>query len=215
MTVGFVHWTLRTLDVDAARAFYTDLLDEGAPDVTVLPAAAHARGARPHWLGHLAAPDVATATAAFVARGALRLGAGELLREPGGAVLALTAATGRSRGDVVWQQLFTADPDRAQADYGALFGMRPRGRVEVPPHGTFTQFGWGDGAPCGSIGDLAGKPHLHPQWLFHFRAPDLDRALALVRARGGVVLGPTLLPDGRRVAVCDDDQGAAFALMAG
>jgi predicted enzyme related to lactoylglutathione lyase len=38
--------------------------------------------------------------------------------------------------------------------------------------------------------------------------------LNLVRGAGGVVLGPFALPSGEHVAVCDDPQGAAFALIA-
>lgn len=44
-------------------------------------------------------------------------------------------------------------------------------------------------------------------------SPDGRRfAVRPVRDAGGVVLGPFPLPCGERVAVCDDPQGAAFAL---
>jgi predicted enzyme related to lactoylglutathione lyase len=39
-----------------------------------------------------------------------------------------------------------------------------------------------------------------------------DPALAVLRSAGGVIVGPFVLPDGERVVVCDDPQGAAFAL---
>ena len=55
-------------------------------------------------------------------------------------------------------------------------------------------------------------PHIHPHWLFHFRVPALDAAVDRVRAGGGLVAATFELPDGRRIAVCDDPQGAAFAL---
>src|SRR5688500_2091419 len=147
MVNGFVRWTLRTSDVDAARSFYEALLEEGAPDVSELPANLRARGAKPHWLGYLATPELDPTIAAFVARGATRLGNGELLRDPGGAILALTSARDRSRRDVVWQQLLTSDPERAKRDYGELFGMTRGARVEVPPHGAFDQFAWGADEP--------------------------------------------------------------------
>lgn len=216
MTNGFVRWTLRTTDLEAARAFYAALLEEGAPEIVELPAVARARGAKPHWLGHLAAaaPDATVET--FVARGAMRLGGGELLREPNGAILAVTTPQQPARRDVVWQQLLVGDPARAARDYGELFGMKLGARIELAEHGGFDQFSWdGGAAPAGSIGDLTGKPHIHPQWLFFFRAADLDAAMRYVREKGGIVLGPTDLPDGRRVAVCDDPQGAAFGLMSG
>ena len=216
MTNGFVRWTLRTTDLEAARAFYAGLLEEGAPEIVELPEMARARGAKPHWLGHLAAAVLAKAVEDFVARGAVRLGGGELLREPNGAILAVTTPQQPARRDVVWQQLLVGDPARAARDYGELFGMKPGARMELAEHGSFDQFGWGSGdEPAGSIGDLTGKPHIHPQWLFFFRAADLDAAMRYVREKGGSVLGPTDLPDGRRVAVCDDPQGAAFGLMSG
>jgi predicted enzyme related to lactoylglutathione lyase len=213
MVNGFVRWTLRTSDVDAARSFYEALLEEGAPDVSELPANLRARGAKPHWLGYLATAELDPTIAAFVARGATRLGNGELLRDPGGAILALTSARDRSRRDVVWQQLLTSDPERAKRDYGELFGMTRGARVEVPPHGAFDQFAWGADEPSGAIGDITGKPHIHPQWLFFFRATDLERAMSHVRTQRGLVIDPSTLPDGRHVAVCEDPQGAQFALI--
>jgi uncharacterized protein len=55
---------------------------------------------------------------------------------------------------------------------------------------------------------------VHPHWLFHFQVPKLDEAVAAVRAAGGLVIGPFALPSGERMAVCDDLQGAAFAIRA-
>lgn len=215
MARGFVKWILRTTDVEAARGFYEALLDEGAPDVVELPAPARARGASPHWLGYLAASEPERTIEAFVARGAMRLGMGDVLRDPGGAVLAVTSSQESSRRDVVWQQLATLDPERAKRDYGELFGMTVGARVEIPPHGVFDEFGWGGGETIGSIGDITGKPHIHPQWVFFFRVADLERATSHVRTKGGLVLDPTTLPDGRSFAVCEDPQGAQFALMSG
>lgn len=213
MSCGVVRWEMRTIDVDAARSFYEALLEEGAPDVTELPEVARSRGAKPHWLGHFSVPDVGGLTDAFVARGAVRLGRGYALRDPSGAVLALTSQRTPMRRDVIWQQLLTADPARAEKDYGELLGMSIGARIEVPGHGMFDSFAWADGTTIGSVGDIRDKPHIHPQWLFFFRTADIDRATDYVQANGGSVVGTPTLPDGRRVAVCDDPQGGAFALM--
>jgi predicted enzyme related to lactoylglutathione lyase len=40
----------------------------------------------------------------------------------------------------------------------------------------------------------------------------LDPAIAATRAAGGLVLDPVVAPSGERICVCDDPQGAAFAL---
>jgi len=88
-------------------------------------------------------------------------------------------------------------------------------RIEVPGHGAFDQFGWGADEPSGSITDIAGKPHIHPQWLFFFHAADLERAMFRARKANGAVIGPITLPDGRCLAICEDPQGAQFGLMSG
>lgn len=213
VAAGFVRWELRTIDIEAARSFYGDLLEEGAPDVSELPALARARGARPNWLGHLGVDDPRAVQAAFVARGAVALGNGSFIRDPSGAMLALTSLRDVTRDDVVWSQLLTRDVPRATRDYAELAAMKLGPRVEVEAHGAFDQFAWGNGPWVGSVGDITAQPAIHPQWLFFFRVPDLDRAMTQVRDRGGVAMGSTALPDGRRVAVCDDDQGAAFGLL--
>ena len=128
-------------------------------------------------------------------------------------MLALTSPREPARGDVVWAQLFTRDLERAKRVYGELFGMTFGSQMEVPGQGTFDQFGWGGAPMSGSMGDIKGKPHIHPHWLFFFRVRDLGRAVAWAERNGATVTGSTTLPDARQIVVCDDPQGAAFALM--
>jgi predicted enzyme related to lactoylglutathione lyase len=222
----FCRFELRTTDVPAARLFYRALLGDDGADIVPLPAEALARGARPHWLGHLGVADVEGVAGAFVAQGATRLGptrptaAGgtvAILRDPGGAVVALaTPPSAPVRADVVWHSLNTTDLARVTATYCALLGWKLTEVVDLGPLGRHHQFAWGPGgASVGAIADIAGRPGRHPHWLFHFRVAALDPALAAVREAGGLVLDPVTLPDGARVAVCDDPQGAAFALHGG
>jgi hypothetical protein len=113
---------MRTTDVKRARSFYDELLEEGALDVTALPDPAIARGARPHWLGHIATEDEATTERSFVERGATLLGDRRLVRDPFGAIFTLTSRTERQRTYVVWQLHMSASPERARTDYAA-FGL--------------------------------------------------------------------------------------------
>jgi len=223
----FCRIELRTTDVPAARGFYRALLNDEGTDIVPLPAEAIARGARPHWLGHLGVADVEGLARAFVAAGATVLGpirpsatggAVAILRDPGGAVVALATPPPASvRADVVWHSLNTADLARATASYCGLLGWRLTEAVDLGPYGRHHRFAWSPGgASVGSVGsmaDIAGRPGVHPHWLFHFRVAALGPALAVVRAAGGLVLDPVTLPNGTRVAVCDDPQGAAFALQ--
>lgn len=227
MTTRFCRIELRTTDVPAARLFYRGLLGDEGADIVPLPAEALARGARPHWLGQLGVADVESAVRAFVAEGATPLGpirpaagggAVAILRDAGGAVVALaTPPSAPVRADVVWHALNTTDLARATASYCALFGWQLTDTVDLGPLGQHQMFTWSSGGgrvgSVGSMAGIAGRPGVHPHWLFHFRVPVLEPALAMVRAAGGLVLDPVTLPGGARIAVCDDPQGAAFALQ--
>ncbi len=188
-----------------------------------------ARGARPHWLGCLHVEDVDRATAAFVARGATRLGPkwedpegleAATVRDPGGAVLALAkppphGRAGEERGapEVVWNLLHTADVARARANYGELFGWVFEQPLDLGRLGVFHPFAWErGGAAVGSMSDIAARPGVHPHWLFHFRVAALEPALEAVASAHGVIVEQVTLPGGARIAICDDPQGAAFAL---
>jgi predicted enzyme related to lactoylglutathione lyase len=207
----FGRYQLRTKDVGAARAFYAAVLGRTELEIVKLPEAAAARGAPPHGLGLIGVDDVERAASAFVARGAMRLGPGggelAVLRDPGGAVVGI-GGVAAALPDVVWHHLSTHDLPRATAAYGELFGWRFGAPVDLGTHGLFHE----DGEASVSISDVTARPGIHPHWLFHFRVAALEPALEAARAAGAVVLPTVVWPGGERVAVCDDPQGAAFAL---
>ena len=217
----FCRFELRTTTPDAAEAFYDAVLGRRGDAITLLPAASAARGATAHWLGHLdvstlGGPDLVAGK--LLARGALRLGPPQpdrvLLRDPGGAIVALADMTEPSRAGVAWHQLNCTDAERTATTYAELFGWSLRESIDLGPHGAHRQFAWSTEEPnAGAIGDVAGRPGVHAHWLFFFGVVDLDRALEAAQSRGAKPIGPTLLPSGVRVAVCDDPQGAAFGLM--
>jgi uncharacterized protein len=218
----FSRFELRTSDVEAARDFYSAILGAGDRPIVELAPEAVARGARPMWLGSIGVDDLERVVASFVDRGATRLGparpieggAVAMIREAGGAILALTDAPSESRVEVAWHVLYSTDVVASIATYRDLFGWHITERLDLGAQGVFHQFAWRLAEPSvGAMADLAGRPGVHPQWLFHFRVASLDTALAIVLARGARPIGPFMFPDGRRVAVCDDPQGAAFALV--
>ncbi len=221
----FGQFALRTTDADAARDFYARILGRDRAEIWPLHEQALARGAKPHWLGHLGVQDAERAAAAFVERGATRLGparptrdGGEavVLRDPGGAVLAVATRPNENPGpgaEVVWHLLHTSNVARSTKDYAELFGWEFTGRVDLGAPGLFHPFAWHvGGGNVGAMVDIAGRPSVHPHWLFFFAVDALDLAIAAMRASGGVALEPATLPNGQRVCVCDDPQGAAFAL---
>ncbi len=224
----FCRYELRTTDVDAARAFYSNLLGarfwEDNVDAGELPAQAAARGAPPHWLGHIGVDDVVGTMRRFVQRGATRLGpavhadhhnAPIILRDPFGAIVALTPSNPVPIPDrVAWHLLSARDEAVAFAMYAELLGWTSLNAVDLgPERGRHVTFTW-DGAfeAVGSTSNVARLPNVHPQWLFFFPTENLDESLARVRTSGGLTLPVVVTAERNLVAACDDPQGAAFGL---
>ena len=219
----FCRFDLRTSDPARAREFYSQLLGHDRATVWQLHEQAVARGAKPHWLGRIGVTELERVTANFVARGAAQLGPTQtmadggratVLRDPGGAVVSVgTAPTAEVDIGIVWHVLNSRDATKAVTNYVELFGWSPTSSADAGAHGPFRNFAWqAGGADVGAIGDVANRPGVHPHWLFFFEVSSLADSMNAVRAGGGVVVEPMTLPDGRRVCVCDDPQGAAFGL---
>jgi predicted enzyme related to lactoylglutathione lyase len=219
----FSRYLLRTTDVEAAAAFYDAVLERRGDGIVQLHESALARGARPHWLGQIGVRElggVEAIAARFVERGATRLGppAGAsdfaVLRDPGGAIVAMTDRVDESRAGVVWHQLNTREPHTAAANYSALFGWSFTEELGLGQLGHHRRLAFGTGEEnIGLVSDVEGRPGVHTHWLFFFRVASLDDVMQRVRTHGGIVIGPMELPNGARVAACDDAQGAAFGII--
>ena len=113
----FCRYDLRTTDPSAAKTFYSEVVgldftgdpssDESPPlGVWLLHEQARARGAPPHWLGHIGVTDVDATAQRLIELGSERLSptlrandgtAFATVRDPGGAVVAVRASTARPR----------------------------------------------------------------------------------------------------------------------
>lgn len=219
----FSRYLLRTTDVESAAAFYESVLGRRGDGIVALQESAIARGARPHWLGHIkvgtrgGAEAIATR---FIELGAMRLGpptnAGNVvvLRDPGGALVALTDSAAESSAGVLWHQLNTRDPSRAVAYYSSLVGWSFTEKLDLGRLGQHQKFAFGSGeSSVGVVSDVEGRTGVHTHWLFFFAVPLLDVAVQRARTLGGTVMEPMDLPNGMRVAVCDDAQGATFGIV--
>ena len=179
----FCRYELRTTDLSAASAFYTHVLGSQFWDSNVslssLPDRAAARGAPAHWLGHIGVRDVEEMTRRIATLGGQQLGpvqadaAGLLhavVRDPFGAVLAVSSEAVSSRPSAVWHVSHTEDHEQAFAWYADLFGWTSTERLDLgPERGRHQLFAWDESArSVGSMANTARLPHIHPQWLFFF-----------------------------------------------
>jgi predicted enzyme related to lactoylglutathione lyase len=222
----FFRYELRTTDVNAARAFYADVLGpqfwNSGVSVVTLPEHAVMRGAPAHWLGYVGTGGVEEAASRIVALGGQQLGptrttngsVNVVLRDPFGAVIALSSENVAPRRiPVAWHLHHSHDHERSFALYTALFGWAATEVRELEPLiGRHQMFSWDQsGRTVGSMTSIS-SPDIHPQWLFFFPVADIEHSLARVRAGGGIALGRMQTSSGEIVVPCDDPQGAAFAL---
>ncbi|MGG7575241.1 VOC family protein [Streptomyces sirii] len=241
-TPGAPCWVeLGTSDVDAAKVYYhqvfgwraeTDPRHE-AGGYTVLylgvaPVAAlsplSAPGRPTAWTVSFATRD-ADALAAAVTRAGGRqvrapsdvfdLGRFAVLADPEGAVFEVWqarsfagAAVLSAPGSLGWVELATRDEAAAKVFYTGVFGWT------VGTHEDYPQWGI-DGADFGGMSALDEfyPDDVRAHWLPYFAVADVDETAARATESGGMLLvPPTDVPDGPRIAVVRDPQGASFGI---
>lgn len=223
-----VGWTAKPFEATSYTILHAG--ESGVAGVMELPRQAGASGAPPHWMGYVWADSV-DAAAEQVTRlgGNVHLPSSDIpgvgrfavVADPQGAVFALfqsdMPAPGTpdpapgSPGTIGWHELYAADWQAAFDFYAALFGWRKAEALDMGECGTYQLFSAGGQ----TVGGMMTKPPQVPTpfWLYYFSVPDIDAALAKVRAGGGqVVVEPTQVPGGGWIVQARDPQGALFAL---
>lgn len=193
-----------------------------------------AGGARPAWLGYIAVDDVdASVESIKAAGGSVTMPASDLegvgrmamVTDPQGAPFYIMrglsdetsysfAAYEPTIGHCAWNELSTTDPEAAKAFYGAQFGWSKNGDLDMGPMGKY-EFLQASGGRF-NLGAVMPKMPEMPvsTWNFYFRVPDIDVALAAVKAGGGTILQePMEIPGGEYSFNAMDPQGAAFGLV--
>ncbi|MBV8688020.1 MAG: hypothetical protein JOZ90_00885 [Alphaproteobacteria bacterium] len=113
---------------------------------------------------------------------------------------------------VVHWQMLSADPEATSEFYGALFGWS---FSEADALGYRTvETGAGGGVGGGVGGGIWQVPAGSPEGLqLYIQVPDVDAALAQVRALGGqVIMERRTLPDGDAIGLAVDPWGRSFGL---
>jgi predicted enzyme related to lactoylglutathione lyase len=232
---------LGTSDLEAAKRFYADVFGwrpetdprEEAGGYTIAhlgdaPVAAlsplYQEGQPVAWNVSFAVPYADAAAAAVRAAGGAVLlepadvfdhGRFAVVADPGGAVFQLWqpwsfhgAALFNAPGSLGWVELMTRDPDAVIAFYTTVFDWT------VHPSESYTQWGI-EGADFGGMVEMGARfPHEVPShWLPYFAVEDVDTtAQACTDIGGHLLMEPTSVPDGPRIAVPRDPQGAAFGI---
>ncbi|WP_371478207.1 VOC family protein [Kitasatospora sp. NBC_00315] len=242
VTVGAPSWAeVATSDPAAAKAFYGELFGWRA-ETDPRPEAGgytvmHLGDAPAAGLSPLYGPEQQTAwTVSFATRDAdatvaritgaggrvlmepmevLDVGRFAVVADPAGAVFALWQARTFSGAGVFndpgalgWAELLTRDVEGARVFYPEVFGWT------VSAGESYTQWGI-DGADFGGMLAMGEQfpPQLPPHWLPYFAVADVDLTASRAGALGAeVLMAPTSVPDGPRIAVLRDPQGAVFGI---
>jgi uncharacterized protein len=196
-------------------------------------------GARPCWAGYINVDDVdANAGAVKAAGGSVHqepwdipgIGRMAFVADPQGVMFYIMkptppadnpdaqstsfAATTPMVGHCAWNELSSTDPEAAKAFYGTLFGWVKDGEMDMGPLGKY-EF-WKDAEDRFGLGAVMPKMAEMPipMWMYYFRVPDIDAAIAAISAKGGQVFQePMEIPGGDFSMVGMDPQGAPFALV--
>lgn len=111
-------------------------------------------------------------------------------------------------GTLGWVELATRATDRARDFYTTLFGWS----VNASP--SYTEWAVG-GKEFGGLADMGDRfsPEVPAHWMPYFAVADVDATAQVAQQAGGtVVMAPMDIPDGPRIAVLRDPQGAAFGV---
>jgi predicted enzyme related to lactoylglutathione lyase len=186
------------------------------------------QGIPPHWLSYVAVDSADQAAERTRSLGGtvlmdpfdvFEVGRMAVIEDPTGAVVALWEARTHPGAGIVgepnslcWNELNTADPDRAAAFYTGLLGWQ----TEQQPMGDFvyTYFKQGERRNGGMMRITPDMGPIPPHWAVYFAVDDCDAKTALASQLGGKVLvPPSDVPDVGRFAILQDPQGAAFAII--
>lgn len=190
-------------------------------------------GARPIWLGYVTVADIDATIADVRSRGGKVLmepmdipmvGRIAMVTDPAGAPFNIIKplGCGKSRafaddgprpGHCAWNELLTTNQKGAWDFYGALFGWKQDGEMDMGAMGKY-QF-IRHGGVIGAI--MQATPEMGaPRWNRYFRVVNIDRAREAVEKGGGQVIhGPDEIPGGEYAMNCVDPQGAHFGLVGG
>ncbi|MER7736765.1 VOC family protein [Streptomyces sp. NPDC096538] len=217
-------WTFG--ETSSEQGNYTQAYADGKAVAAVVPPMPGQEGTS-QWCLYFAAQD-ASATAVRI-----RDQGGELLmepmrvadygtmclaRDPGGVVFGVWQAGAHEGfqavaepGAYCWAEVFTREPEKADAFFPAVFGYRSK---QLEGETDFRVYDLGERSVLGRMRMTDDFPPEVPPYInVYFTVADCDEAVARATARGGVLrFGPMDTPFGRFAAI-SDPQGANFSVL--
>jgi hypothetical protein len=223
-------WT--ATDTGPEFGHYTNMSKDGALVAAISPKMDPTQASPDMWNIYFAVQDVREATQKVVAAGGQPLfdpmdigdaGSMTMFLDPVGAAVGLwQPGTHRGfqryqePGAPCWFELLTRDLDGSAAFYRDLFGVDisemdtgPGG----PPYRTLDV----DGTAYAGIADITGRlPDTVPNyWSTYFVVENIDSAVHLIQARGGMVITPPVDSPRGRWATVADPMNAVFVILGG
>jgi hypothetical protein len=118
------------------------------------------------------------------------------------------------KGDFIWYELMTPDPEGSKAFYDAVVGWNiSEAHAE---YNGYRMIG-SNGGFVGGVLPLTDEMQQHgarPTWLGYIHVPDVDQAVSMIEQAGGKALMPaTDIPNVGRIAMVADPQSAPFYVM--
>ncbi len=234
---------LCTKDGQAAKKFYTGLfgwnyIEEELPEgmgqyitfmVNGKPAGAMCEMALPpHWGCYVRVDNCDEATKKAKSLGAeiikepfdvMDAGRMSVIKDPQGAYINLWqknthagAADQGAVGSTCWHELMVDDPEKALDFYSKLLGWSAE-KSEFDGK-TYYSLKMADQTPVGGMMKTCAENPCPPAWSTYFTVSDLERAMKYIEKNGGKIhMGPEEVHGMGHFAICEDNQGAHFAIF--
>lgn len=224
-------WTIRDSGMEGFDYRLAAAGDDLAAGMMEMPA--DVADMPPFWMVYFAVDDAVDAVARIAAAGgrvhrdvAAIPGTGRfaLLADPQGAAFGILEPAPMEEGDdrdgafrqskpghAHWHELMSPDPVTGFDFYAGIFGWGRSRAMDMGGAGIYQLFSH-EGRDIGGMRGQGDAPR--PCWLAYFGVSGVAQAMARIAGRGGTVLhGPQEVPGGAFIAIAQDPQGAAFAVV--
>jgi len=195
------------------------------------------QGVPPHWAAYISVNDAdETAKKAETLGGkvimqpfdVMQHGRMAVIQDPTGAVFSLWQAKEHNGVGIfnepnalVWTELLTPDPTKAETFYKSLIGWTSETMTMDDPKATqksgtttYTLFKRQGGENAAGMMKMPMQGQAPPNWLTYFQVTDTDATVNKAKSLGAnVFVPPTDIPNVGRFSVLADPSGAAFAVL--